>query len=328
MEDNKKPNNEKISDILEKADESDTVRQELAELREQKERMLEKQASNQKSRDTNRNKYINGNVDFVEKDGNNSAIVHIEYPLNGDIKSTEFRMKIPENPEDYSIENKYVRLRKTANVDPDQSLMGRNIPLQIDENDNVHLDLPNKPTLLNRTIHKTKRTVHSFKITHIIQNIKDSTTIRAGSQLTTGLTMVTLSLILLFHALVSVGPKFVVDLGFSTITLGSVLMGLLYAEYNSTKSIKISSFIAMLGGSALVSFVLFSDIPLVWISDQYTVYQNIMTVIQYGFAVYLISCSLMHLESGFKPANNKIHNKISEVKQKIQQKQGVEFVEN
>lgn len=308
---------ENQSYLVEKADEAAHIHQKMVELRQEKKQMLrdKKDDSSQGSKSKEKTQYVTGTVESLRETESGKVLIDVEYLINGYLKSKTFELLMPQEPEHYSIEYKYVRLRKSIGVDPQNSIIAREVPLKVSTNGEVSLDIPKKPTTINKLISKTKRKILGSNLFNLVYDSINSRKLKTKI----GILMFSIATIILLNAYNEVGAKFIVDLiGSFAISLVLIIpvLHLMPDEYE----LGISSVLSLFSGSILAYLVTVNKIPTVWIVNEYTIVQNSLTALQYITAISLIICTFYLIDI------RTVTNKLSNVRKWIQKQRGVEFV--
>lgn len=308
---------EQESDLVEKADEAAHIHQKMVELRQEKKQMLrdKKDSSSQASESKEKTQYVTGTVESLRETDSGTVLIDVEYLINGDLKSKTFELVMPEKPEHYSIEYKYVRLRKSIGVDPQNSIIAREVPLKVSTNGEVSLDIPKKPTTINKLMSKTKRKILGSDMFNLVYDSINS----RKSKTKIGILMFSIASIILVNAYNEVGARFIVDL-IATFVMSLLLITPLLHLMPDEYELGISSVLSLFSGSILAYLVTVNKIPTVWIVNEYTLVQNSLTALQYVTATSLIICTFYLIDI------RTITNKLSNVKKWIQKQRGVEFV--
>lgn len=98
-------------------------------------------------------------------------------------------------------------------------------------------------------------------------------------------------------------------------------------EHEVRNDVKISSSVVLILGSLISYLVAFGHIPVVWVSSEYTLLENLLTLLQYGTAIGLLSNTFFLIAySDTEKIKSTVSGKLSNAKNWVRKKQGIEFV--
>lgn len=317
------------SELVEKADKAAEIQQKMVQLREEKKQMIEENSEKQSNerKSSNRVRYLKGTVKSLEEDGFGHIIINIEYITNGESKSENFRLSMPQDPDDYSVENKYIRLRKTVGVDDKNSLMARDVPLKLYSNGDVELDIPENPTYTSILRKKTERKILSSSTYEYFTEKISSDSIVTPIGTVSGILMILFSIVILSNGYTEIGGRFLVDVLMSFFFVGFILTMAPIFEHEVRDDVRISSSVVLILGSLISYLVAFGHIPVVWVSSEYTLLENLLTLLQYGTAIGLLSNTFFLIAySDTEKIKSTVSGKLSNAKNWVRKKQGIEFV--
>lgn len=313
-------------DLVDKAEEAAEIQQQIVKLRKEKKKKLNNKSEQKTSSEPNdRTKYLTGTVESLEKDDFENVIVTVRYTLNGEQNSEIFNLNMPEDPEDYSISNEYVRLRESVGIDGESSLIARDVPLKLDQNGSVSLDIPKNPTYTNRLYKKIKRGILSTESYRYIYRIINNDS-KIPMRCLGGVAMIPPALIILLNGFSEIGLKFLIDFMLSSF-YALVFFGIVVSsEYMFREKFTLSGLLTLVSGTITSYLVTTNRIPTVWIGSENPINHNILTASQYAVAVCLIIFTYLFIYSSKVDTLEIIKSKLSNLKGWINKKRGVEFV--
>lgn len=309
------------------------LEKEFSDLREEKRKQLQSRKQEQ-SESEDQDLAIVGSVEDIEKSNTGhqpQVTVTVEYVLDGEIRNEEFNLKRPESEEEFSTDNKFVRM---VNFFGDKNgkptgLMHRDVWLKVREEESVELHIPRSLSKSEIALQKLRRKKVESGLAGWDESIGSVTTRNSiiGSVSALGAVMGFLGM---FSAL---GAEFAV-LNMSASVVGLLLVLLIVAAtgitiFSNNDEDLVKSFKVLSIGSFIICTLAFLGSMGMNVPPQeaqgFTTTLNNMVV---GTSIWmLIILSITYLLTPFRAVFNTASNLKNRVKNWYNEKRGIEYVD-